>query len=179
MRPARDVAARLRGRPGSSPGRLPVLVCALVILGALAGLAGCMEDPTAAEPECGQAPLLQPGTTQSGSLDDDDPRFEDARIDYYSVILEDSTLIFLQLSSSEFDPFLYLFGTGNAVAAQSYDPHGQPSGEPESAMLARDLAPGCHLVGATAWNPEGTGGYTLRLNIAEPLVHGAAPNSER
>lgn len=141
-------------------------------IAASCGLAGCTTDPTGVEPVCGEEPMLEPGVDVTGLLDPDDPRFEDAPIDYYSVMIEDSTLVVLRLSSTDFDPFLYLFGSGSSVAAQSFDPHGEPPGTNESAILARNLAPGCHLVGATAWDPTGAGTYTIRLQIAQPLVAG-------
>lgn len=111
---------------------------------------------------------------RTGRLTAADPRFEDASIDYYSVVLRDSTLVFLRLTSVDFDPFLYLFGPDRDVAAQSYDPHDAPAGASEAAILARDLAPGCHLIGATAWDAEGSGAYTIRFEVAQPIA-GAGP----
>jgi hypothetical protein len=167
---ARDAAARLRRWPGFRPGLLLAASCILLLA---AVLAACVEDPTAVEPDCEQATALDPGSVMAGSLDSNDPRFEEALIDYYSVVLADTALIFLNLESTDFDPFIYLFGSGNSVTAQSYDPHGEPPGASESAILARSLAPGCHLIGATAWDATGAGAYTLRLQIAQPLVEGA------
>lgn len=147
---------RARARSWSSPALAGLLVVGVLLT------AGCTEDPTGAPPVCGDAPRLTIGQSIDGSLSSGDRRFEGAYIDYYAILLADTTALNIRMTATDIDPFLYLFDEARAVVAQAYAANPKPSGVRETAALTGRYAPGCHLLGATSWN-DATGAYTLRL----------------
>ena len=152
---------------------------------ALLLLLGCGDDPIAADPTCAEAPAIELGQSLDGRLSSRDPTFQGARVDYYSLRLVDSTRVTFRLTSPDFDPFLYLFGSDAQIVAQAFDSVGAPAGQVESASLQQRLAPGCHLVGASSWERNTTGAYSLGVDSltssvpSAPAFSGSSSRTER
>lgn len=151
------------GSDAAHPGPWHILAVALLVLW------GCDDGPTAAEPVCGEAPAVELGLPLQGRLSSGDALFQGALIDYYSLRLTDSTSVEVTLTSSQLDPFLYLFGPDGRLAAQAFDSLGTAEGQAESATIERRLPPGCHLLGASSWRRGGRGAYTLRADAMTGL----------
>lgn len=144
------------GRDVARPCRWPCVAAAVLSLSA------CGDDPTAAEPVCEEAiPLLVEGAVE-GALTRTDAVYERAYVDYFGLQIDRPTTVTLVLGSTDVDPFLYAFAADLSVVAQAFSQRPAPRGEWESASLTRTFEPGCHLVGASAWSPGSTGGYSLR-----------------
>ena len=128
---------------------------------ALLGLAplGCGDDPTASTPGCDQAPRLGSGDPVMGQLSDADATRVGVPIDYYAVLPDDSTLLIVRMSASDFDPFLYLLREGGEPIAQAFDATGGPG--MTIIELRHAVGAGCYLVGASGWARDSRGDYIL------------------
>lgn len=135
------------------------LVCIVV-------LAACGEDPTAGEPVCDSQLGVAVGTPVEGALLDGDARFAGARIDYYALRLDDAAELTVRLSSAEIDPLLLVFGRSGDVVAQAFQAVDPGPGVVESPSLVRAFPAGCSLIGATAYDVDDTGAYTLTVEPA-------------
>lgn len=133
-------------------------------------LAGCGGDPTATAPVCGSTPGLSPGEAVSATLGESDRRRGGAFVDYYSFQPTQTVQVRLRLTTDMFEPFLFLFDATGLVVAHAFDP--APGAGSASAELTHSLGPGCYLVGASSWGREGRGGYSVLLEVAEPLQSG-------
>lgn len=146
------------GRDPGPPRRWPALAAVALLL-----IAGCDEDPTTAPPVCGEGPPIEVGVPVDGTLTDDDAVFDGARIDYYSLRLDQPARLAVTLVSSDFAPLLLFFDADLGVSQHAVDTDGVPAGQPETAALTRGFAAGCNLIGASAWAPTGRGTYVLTV----------------
>lgn len=129
------------------------------------GLA-CAGSPTDNIPACAGQYGLVVGDTVPGTLQAGDRRLAGAYVDYFSLELTaESTWVAVAMTSTDLDPLLLIFAGGSTY--QAFDPVGADPGMVETATwVTPDTIPlpaGCHLIGASSWATDGTGGYTLSV----------------
>ena len=155
------------GPPSIRPRRL-VAACALALT------AACGDDPTATRPSCGETPLAPINGEVVGTLGEGDPRFQGARIDYYHIDVVLPQRLTITLSSARFDPLLYFFGEDGDVLRFSFEETGAPEGGEETTTInAPSVQPACYLIGASSWELDGTGIYTLTVQMDTAAASGA------
>lgn len=155
--------------------RWSILVLAASLIAASLLTAGCDDDATAVDAVCGDAPRVVLEFPLHGRLEAGDPIFEDAYIDFYSLVVDRSTHLDVTLFSAELDPFLYLFDDSLRVLDQAFTADTAPTGTLRATTLHRAFAPGCYLIGASAWEPGRAGSYTVRVEPAEPTPSATDP----
>jgi hypothetical protein len=137
----------------------------VLALGLTAALS-CADDPTAVVPPCGEAPMLVAGEAVSETLGPGTARRGGSYIQHYTVWPADSMDLRIEMRSVAVEPFLLLFDASGRAIAQAI---GEPAPVGGHAAILEHRLAGCHTVGATTWEPDSRGGYTLRL-------HGEAPS---
>lgn len=153
---------------GSKLARSLTVLHAVPLVGA--SLA-CSNSPTERIPSCAGEYELVLGDTVLGALEAGDRRFAGAYIDYFSLELAaDSTLAAVTMTSSDLDPLIFVFVEGDTTY-QAVDSVGAEPGLPETASWASPdsmpLPAGCHLIGASSWAIDGSGGYTLSVTAPQ------------
>lgn len=128
-------------------------------------LAGCVEvvgpDTVIVEDSCRARPVSI-GTSVSASLtgydcltDDDSESF----VDYYELVVHETTWVDLYLESYDFDAYLMVFDDRDDLVAEDDD-----SGESSDAWLLVKLPPGRYYIAATSFAGGETGAYTLYVD---------------
>lgn len=133
----------------------------------LLAAAACGDAPTGAVPDCGEGAAIAVDGRVEGTLVQGDDRFAGGLVDYYSLQLPYAARLTTALTSTELSPLLLVFDADGDVVDQAFDPYGAPDGVEETAHLTRELAAGCHLLGASSWTPGQTGAYTLTVVDAD------------
>jgi hypothetical protein len=150
------LSAERSGPPARSSAR-PATGTLLLLL----ATAGCGADPTATAPSCEAAPALAAGVERHGALGPDHLRRGGSFIQYYAIHAPRPARARVRLTAARFEPVLLLFDDAGRAIDQAYDPTPGPGAR--STELLRELAPGCHLLGATSWGREQSGEYALVL----------------
>ena len=132
----------------------------------IAVLAACGDDPTAGAPVCADQRTLTVGTPVEGALLSGDARFAGAPIDYWALRLDQPARLTVRMSSAEIDPVLLVFGPDGDVAAQAFQATDPGPGVPETPSLVRAFAAGCNLIGATTYEVDDEGAYSLLVEPA-------------
>jgi hypothetical protein len=130
----------------------------------------CNNSPTSSIPSCTEESGLALGDTVPGALEAGDRRLAGAYIDYFSLELAaDSTPVAVTMTSTDLDPLILIFveGPDSTSTYQAFDSIGaEPGMEETASWVTPDSAPlpaGCHLIGASSWDIDGSGGYTLSV----------------
>lgn len=138
-----------------------VFLLAALMLGA------CGDDPLSTRDACLETISIQIGVSRNGRLSPNDAVFDNAYIDYYSFQLSQPATVTARMSSAEVDPYLYLMDDRRQSIRQAYSP--EPGGP---AVLTRELAAGCYILGASSWPQRGdsasVGLYSLVADTAQP-----------
>lgn len=103
--------------------------------------------------------------TQQGTLEDDDPRVEDDNSPYdeYQLDVGEGWTIEAEMTSSDFDPYLWLIGPDGHSIVQDDD-----GGEGLTARFEHTAtAAGTYTVRANSYDGSGRGAYRLTYS-AEP-----------
>lgn len=110
------------------------------------------------------------GDTVPGTLEAGDRRLAGAYIDYFALELAaPSTPAAVTMTSTDLDPLILIFveGPDSTSTYQAFDSIGAEPGMEETASwvtpATMPLPAGCHLIGASSWVTDGTGGYTLSV----------------
>lgn len=110
------------------------------------------------------------GDTVPGTLEAGDRRLAGAYIDYFALELAaPSTPAVVTMTSTDLDPLILIFveGPDSTSTYQALDSIGAEPGMEETASWvtpnSSPLPAGCHLIGASSWYTDGSGGYILSV----------------
>jgi hypothetical protein len=128
-------------------------------------LAGCVEvvgpDTIIVDESC-RARAVSVGATVSATLtgydcvtDDDTESY----VDYYELVVHETTWVDLYLESLDFDAYLMVFDEWDELVVEDDD-----SGESSDAWALVKLAPGRYIIAATSFSGGETGAYTLFID---------------
>lgn len=109
------------------------------------------------------------GVAEAAALGPGDRRWGGAYIQYWSILADAPARARVQVSSTDFEPFLLLFDEGGAVVDQAFDPE-PPDDALRTVSIEAHLRAPCTLLGVSAWSREGSGSYLLSFYWADPAL---------
>jgi hypothetical protein len=123
----------------------------------------CDADPTCSGCVVGD---IACGAAVGGNLDAADCALpaDDSSVDVYRLVLLEPLRVSVELSSTAFDPFVWVWGEDCKVLASNDD---CTEGDFSLSCLVVDLVPGTYYVGANSFSPGESGSYTLTVDCDE------------
>ena len=98
----------------------------------------------------------------SGSLTAGDCQLDDdSFIDYYAFEVDETSSVYIEHSSTQVDPFLFLFSPSGALLDQNDD----VSEGSLNAAIERTLQAGVYAIGANSFDAGEVGAYSIRVSI--------------
>ena len=98
----------------------------------------------------------------SGSLAAGDCQLDDdSFIDYYAFEVDETSSVYIEHSSTQVDPFLFLFSPSGALLDQNDD----VSEGSLNAAIERTLQAGVYAIGANSFDAGEVGAYSIRVSI--------------
>ena len=86
---------------------------------------------------------------------------DDSFIDYYAFEVDETSSVYIEHSSTQVDPFLFLFSPSGALLDQNDD----VSEGSLNAAIERTLQAGVYAIGANSFDAGEVGAYSIRVSI--------------
>jgi hypothetical protein len=105
---------------------------------------------------------ISTGSAVNGSLASGDCQLDDGSfIDYYAFRIDETTSVTIEHSSSDIDPYLFLFGASGGLIEQNDD---ATEGTLNS-LIERTLQAGTYAIGANSFDGGEVGAYRVRVTL--------------
>ena len=113
---------------------------------------------------CAERSEIQVGQSSSGSLTGTDCIVSDSYYtDFWTLTVGSEASVIIDLSSSTFDTFMFLYDSGGSILASDDD-----GGTGTNSRIAIALSAGTYVIEASSFSAFETGSYTLQVSETDP-----------